>query len=100
MSPKTPRMLFWIVVALTGGAAAALLIDAFQGERALRTESFQHLVGGLGLGPSLDGSRCWLSMDPRIEAVCHRNLWPNPGGGWFCPEHAGSVFYYDELTNE
>jgi hypothetical protein len=58
-----------------------------------RSEEFQRLVGGLGMGPAVDLSRCGFSFDPRLCQDCPFNYNPVPGGVCFCSEHACSILY-------
>ncbi|MGH7162441.1 MAG: hypothetical protein ACREID_03070 [Planctomycetota bacterium] len=51
-------------------------------------EAFQRLVGGLGLGPTLDLARCAREFDPRLECACGLRHDPLPAGSMFCPTHA------------
>jgi hypothetical protein len=64
-----------------------------------RSMEFQHLVGGLGFGPAVDLASCPNSFDPRLSCRCPREFGPIPGGGYFCPEHACSIFYYRGLDS-
>jgi len=51
-------------------------------------DAFQQLVGGLGLGPAVDLTRCGREFDPRVEGTCALRHEPVPGGSVFCPPHA------------
>ena len=78
------------------GVLVSLLLVA--DEQRLRTRrqsasSFQKLVGGLGLGPATDWSRCAHSFDQRVSSECYYNAGPVPGGADFCPYHASSVLF-------
>jgi hypothetical protein len=63
-----------------------------------KSEEFQRLVGGLGLGPALELSECDFGFDPRIGARCVQDLGPIPAGTCFCRQHAFSILSYRELT--
>jgi hypothetical protein len=56
-------------------------------ERAERGREFQSLVGGLGLGFSLDLSRGEFDFDPRVGAVSWTRLGAVPAGDAFAPAH-------------
>jgi hypothetical protein len=80
---------------------AAVLIVALAGDSGARqhepARSFHRLVGGLGFGPAVDLSRCEFSFDPRLCSACSQDDGPIPGGMFFCPYHASSVFDYPPL---
>jgi hypothetical protein len=91
-------VLFASLLLLVGAAAAVLIAE--EREPSLRrapAESFQHLVGGLGFGPSLDLADCAFTLDPRLDAGCDQDRGPIPGGSCYCPRHAGSVLHYPSL---
>jgi hypothetical protein len=88
-----------VIAALAMAAGALPIYDArMQPQRAERSAEFQRLVGGLGFGPALDLSRCPHSFDPRLDDGCGDDEGPLPGGARFCPQHAGSIFYYPPLA--
>jgi hypothetical protein len=94
MEPRGRGLLVLLLV-LTGVAIGVLVTDArAQRRRAARSEQFQHLVGGLGFGPTLDLSGCAFGFDPRLDDSCSEDCGPIPGGAYFCPRHAESVFSY------
>src|SRR5258707_1370982 len=100
MQTRGPRLLFALLVTLAAAAAAVLAVEELARSRKnARGEEFQRLVGGLGFGPALDLSQCTFGFDPRLEATCSQDVGPIPGGGWFCPYHAGSIFYYPPLES-
>jgi hypothetical protein len=74
-------------------AAAGVLVSEGVGRKDRPAAEFQHLVGGLGSGPALDLARCPFAFDPRLAGVCQEQCGPVPGGGVFCPYHAGAVFF-------
>src|SRR5712692_5945212 len=95
MKPEAPAFLLIALGCLTAAAGAVLLREAAQPDEPRSGQrAFQELVGGLGFGPALDLSQCEFSFDPRLCPACSRELGPIPGGGYFCPHHACSVFYY------
>jgi hypothetical protein len=99
MISKGPFFVSWGVLALGIAAGLALLAGARSSSRQeQRSEEFQRLVGGLGLGPALDLSRCPFCFDPRVSFCCKQECGPVPGGIDFCPHHACSIFYYPPLT--
>src|SRR5262245_50837946 len=99
MRTGTPWVLLMGIATLAIAAIAVTVLDASpRPADQKRSEEFQRLVGGLGFGPALDLSRCAFSFDPRIEGDCHWNTSPIPGGFYFCPQHASSLFYYPQLS--
>ena len=95
------QILFVVLLLLIVACAAILLIESRgRPERQARSEAFQHLVGGVGFGPAVDLSGCAFGFDPRLDGDCAQERGPIPGGGAFCPRHAGSVFYYPPLPPE
>jgi len=93
-----PAVVGTVILALVVAAGAVLALDAPRQERqGERTEQFQRLVGGLGFGPALDLTECAASFDPRVCPSCPHDRGPIPGGTYFCPQHACSVFYYPPL---
>ncbi len=77
------------VLSLALGAGAVLATSSPPPARTARSEAFQQLVGGLGLGPALDLSRCAAAIDARLGRPCSLRHEPVPGASWFCPVHAG-----------
>ena len=77
------RALLAAVIALPLAAAALLLLAPGPGADGA---AFQGLVGGLGLGPAVDLSRCASDFDPRIDPGCSLRHDPLPLA--FCPSHA------------
>jgi hypothetical protein len=99
MHPKAPGILFSLILTLVVAAGLVLGFGSRPSARArAHSEEFQQLVGGLGLGPAADLSRCPFSFDPRLCPDCAQNAGPIPGGLYFCPHHACSVFYYPPLA--
>jgi hypothetical protein len=96
------RSRFLVAVTIALLAVAAGLLVATDGlasaEREQRSEEFQRLVGGLGLGPAIDLSRCGFSFDARLCPDCPLNHEPVPGGVYFCPQHACSILYCPRLS--
>jgi hypothetical protein len=90
---RPPLLILAAVLALTCAAAALVLHDSPDRPDA-EAADFQRLVGGLGFGPALDLSRCPNAFDPRLCPHCPADFGPVPGGGCFCPQHAGSLFDY------
>lgn len=80
----TARALGLGVALLCGAAAVCVALPRDTG-RAARSLEFQHLVGGLGLGPATTLSPCEPDFDPRVGAVCDGATDPIPAGGAFCP---------------
>jgi hypothetical protein len=54
---------------------------------------FQRMAGGLGLGASVCPRWCFANFDPRIEQ-CTCGEEPVPGGYCYCPEHTGTVSFF------
>jgi hypothetical protein len=83
-------LLLAAVVGLAFAAGAALALAASPVADEGRAGEFHGLVGGLGLGPALEPSRCEQAFDLRLRAGCSCDAGPVPGGVFFCPHHAGS----------
>jgi hypothetical protein len=99
MRAKGPATLLTAVASLAAAAGALLVSDSLAGGgRRARAAEFQRLVGGLGFGPALDLGRCPFSFDPRLGRCCGEEWGPVPGGVYFCPQHAASVFFYPPLA--
>lgn len=95
------RVLAIVLLLLIVASGAILLIETRdRPEREARSEAFQRLVGGVGFGPAVDLSGCAFGFDPRLDGDCAEARGPLPGGGVFCPRHAGSVFYYPPIPPE
>jgi hypothetical protein len=89
-----PARLVGAVLALVAGAAAAVASSSGPSPGEVeRGREFQRLVGGLGLGPTLDLSRCDADFDRRVGPECPDRHGAIPGGDVFCPHHAGSVLF-------
>ena len=90
MTSRAPA-LFGAATALFVLAAAAVVTCAGRGDaaRAARGAEFQRLVGGLGLGPSIDLAQCGRSFDARIAGDCAERLDAAPGGVLPCG-HGGA----------
>ena len=87
-----------LLLLLTVAAVAVLAVEERAAQRQqVRAEQFQRLVGGLGFGPATDLSGCAFAFDPRLDGRCSREHGPIPGGGCFCPWHAGSLLCYPPL---
>ncbi|HEV3446865.1 MAG TPA: hypothetical protein VG099_19660 [Gemmataceae bacterium] len=86
-------------LALTLSAGVIIGVDSREQGDLERAMEFQHLVGGLGFGPAVDLASCPNSFDPRVSGHCLHDFGPIPGGGYFCPEHACSIFYYRGLDS-
>lgn len=85
-------MLLVVVSALALGAVAVTTLGSRRSERsATASREFQRLVGGLGLGPVLDLSRCTPAFDPRVGATCPERVGPIPAGDAFSSSHAGAT---------
>ena len=66
-------------------AAAAVVLAAPPAHDG--TVEFQRAIGGLGLGPAADTTRCRPMFDPRIDRACSWRFEPIPGADNFCPCH-------------
>jgi hypothetical protein len=87
-----PAILGVIAVVLAGASVLAVAFTSHRNEARTRHEQqFQRLVGGLGMGPSIDLGTCAADFDPRIGAPCSRNLEPVPGAAGFCPHRGGAA---------
>ncbi|MFI5403308.1 MAG: hypothetical protein ACHQ1G_10250 [Planctomycetota bacterium] len=83
---RAPALLLATTLAVALFAAVLLATAAPSTEG---SEDFQRLVGGLGLGPAVDLSRCPAEFDPRVDAGCALGGEPLPASTLFCPVHAG-----------
>jgi hypothetical protein len=91
----------FVILATLVVAAGLVLARHFQSQPPPQeAREFQRLVGGLGFGPALDLRRCAFSFDPRLCPGCQEDLGPIPGGAYFCPHHACSIFFYPSLDRE
>jgi hypothetical protein len=98
MKSKGPVILLTTVMSLATVAGVLLAVGAGPAHRRQASAAeFQRLVGGLGFGPSVEFGRCPFSFDPRLGRCCAQDFGPVPGGAYFCPHHAGSVFFYSPL---
>jgi len=98
MRRQGPLLLLLVILTLTLSAGALLALDFWsQSRRQSAAREFQQLVGGLGMGPAVELSRCPFSFDPRLGRRCRDMYHPIPGGRCFCPHHACSVFPYVDL---
>jgi hypothetical protein len=98
---RGPLLLAAFVSAVAVAAVAALLADGpRQRRQAEEARQFQRLVHGLGFGPALDLADCVQAFDPRLSPDCSQQDGPLPGGVYFCPQHACSIFYYLPLHTE
>lgn len=59
-------------------------------------EGFQQLVYGLGMGASKTPTWCYINYDSRIEPVCTCIEWPVPGGYCYCPDHSGTISFFED----
>ena len=92
MSADGATRLLVVVSTLALGALAVTTLGSHRSARsASASRDFQRLVGGLGLGPSLDLSRCAPAFDPRVGATCPERVGPIPAGDAFSAEHAGAT---------
>ncbi len=89
MRGRGPALLSAAVLLLAVAAGAVLATSSPPPARTARSEAFQQLVGGLGLGPQLDLSRCAAAFDARLGPPCSLRHEPVLCGSWFCPVHAG-----------
>ncbi|MCZ6573598.1 MAG: hypothetical protein O7C98_10590 [Planctomycetota bacterium] len=89
MKGRGPALLSAAVLLLAGAAGAVLATSSRLPAREARSGAFQQLVGGLGLGPQLDLSRCAAAFDARLGPPCSLRHEPVLCGSWFCPVHAG-----------
>jgi len=83
-------------------ALLSLAVDAYswRHKKGESVVSFQRVVGGLGMGATLKPSWCYISYDPRLENQCSCIEWPIPGGYCFCPDHTGTVTYFEEAPSK
>lgn len=94
ISPATLVMV--ITAALVAATVGALVLDEvglFRGRREA-VRQFQRMTGGLGLGATVCPRWCFVNFDPRLER-CTCAEQPLPGGYCYCPEHGGTVSFFD-----
>lgn len=90
MSVRGTRLLLG-VTALATAAVGVVTRGATRPARDVEAgRDFQRLVLGVGLGPSLDLSRCPPAFDPRVGATCPERVGPIPAGDAFSPDHASA----------
>lgn len=90
--PDAAARLAACVLALALGAGIVVARGASRGARERgASRAFQTTVLGLGLGPSLDVSRCPPAFDPRVGALCPERTGPITGGDAFSAVHARAV---------
>jgi hypothetical protein len=98
MHSRAPLAVLAGILILAASAAVILVVESRDDSAgAAREQEFQQLVGGLGFGPAVDLSRCPASFDPRLGHHCPEDVGRVPAGGYFCPHHACSIFYYPPL---
>ena len=99
MTSKAPSLLLSAILALAMTAIALIAWDAqLARHHDQRSRDFQQVVRGLGLGSSLTLSRCEFSFDPRVFPNWRTAHYPVACSEYFCPRHAGSVFYLDPVN--
>ena len=86
---RSPKLLLAATLALPLAACILLVAAGPSSARVAEAEAFERLVGGIGLGPTTDLSRCGAEFDPRTGAACSLRHEPVPCGSRFCPAHAG-----------
>ena len=86
---RAPLLLLAAAVALPLAAGILLAAASPSPARVADAEAFQRLVGGVGLGPTTDLSRCGAEFDPRMGSACSLRHEPLPCASLFCPAHAG-----------
>jgi hypothetical protein len=98
LHPTTRLLVAALIAALAGAAGLLVAWDGLSPAGGSRPAGeFQQLVGGLGMGPAIDLSRCARSLDPRLYPDCPLNHEPVPGGACFCPQHACGILTYPAL---
>jgi hypothetical protein len=59
---------------------------------------FQSLVGGFGLGASVNPRWGFNNFDPRVERIEETNLYPIPGGYIYSPDRGLTVSDFSETN--
>lgn len=85
-----------LLVTITG-AAIALDIQTWRGQRAQEIRIFQRATGGLGMGAIATPIWQFINYDPRIFSVDDSITWPVPGGYSYGPDRTGTVCYFEEV---
>jgi hypothetical protein len=89
------------LLALVAATVLVLTQEAsYQHQRTERSEACQHLVSGLGFGPSLDLTRCEFRFDPRLADHDTDNEGPLPGGARYFGAQGSSIFQYKPLNRK
>ncbi|MBM4072990.1 MAG: hypothetical protein FJ271_29300 [Planctomycetes bacterium] len=101
MKRSGPRFIFVGILMLTMLAAAALTADNLSlARRRSHADEFQRLLGGLGLGPSVDLAGCPMCFDARASFACKEDEGALPGSKFLCRHHACSVLRYRPIPLE
>ncbi|MCS7047203.1 MAG: hypothetical protein NZO58_12670 [Gemmataceae bacterium] len=94
MKRDNAELLLTSLIALLCLLAGGLVV--FDAGRSATTHdnvaAYQRLVGGLGLGPAVDWSRCPTAFDPRLCPTCPWDDGPIAGAMPWCPCHGCSLF--------
>lgn len=84
-----------LLVTITG-AAIALDMLVWKGQRAQEIRTFQKAVGGLGMGAIATPLWQFINYDRRVLSVDDSITWPVPGGYSYGPDRTGAVSYFEE----
>ncbi|HEV3436647.1 MAG TPA: hypothetical protein VG122_04770 [Gemmata sp.] len=94
MEPRATQVLVFLVSLLSATFAVLVWEGWSVAPNTSHAAEFHQLTGGIGSGTSTDISVCPAAFDARLDEGCRADWWPVPGGGCFCPAHAGPL-----LTN-
>lgn len=83
---------------LIGGCISMLVLDhiIWKSVSQVPMRTFQHMVGGLGMGAIASPVWNFINFDPRILNVDDSNLWPIAGGYPYGPDRTGTVASFQE----
>lgn len=100
MRVTSDNLILALILSLAVAAAAMVTLDQFADrERQSVGDRFQAVVGGLGMGPHAELTRCSWQFDPRLAGDDDAALDALPGSHDNNPWHAAALFPYDPTTS-
>jgi hypothetical protein len=94
MTAATKAILLTAALALLAAGVVSLDWVTSNGASREHAWQFQRMAGGLGLGATVRPRWCFINFDPRLEP-CTCSEYPLAGGYCYCPEHTGTVSYFE-----